>query len=333
MSNISNDNRKLICQNLEDGRNDVKGLAATFNVSVSTVTRVWVRYCETGETASIPKGGNRKRLLNEDHVVFIKELIDDNCLISLRNIQEQLNIVDGMEVSLPTIHRIIGTFNYTLKRVIFRPIQGATEELWQERRNFSAWLIRQHNDNKTIFFLDETGFRVEMRSRYGRSLRGANAESVIPNIRSRNISVVAALSHTGVVHYEILNGNGNAERFAHFIDDLAHARDIGGYSNETIIVMDNVAFHRSPIVREIIELRGFQTCYLPPYSPFLNPIESFFGQWKNLIKTVAPTNEADLMRAINSINDYVTPEHCSNYCRHVRSNCLRIMDGDRENFN
>ena len=155
-----------------------------------------------------------------------------------------------IRVSIPTIFSAIGAFHDTFKRVIFRPLLGETEEMWINRRTFAGWLLRQHHENKTMFFLDETGFNVSMRSCHGRAQRGANAETSIPNIRSRNISVMA-------VHYEVLQGNGNTERFCHFIDDLAHHRDVGGYSNETILIMDNVAFHRSPAVRELLELRGF----------------------------------------------------------------------------
>ena len=334
MSNLRNANRKLICQNLEEGRNSIRGLAATFQVSYPTIKRVWDHYNDTGEHTSKRKGGNKRKLLSQQHIDYVRELIDENLFITLKDIKEKVEAIDDITVSISTIHRVIGDFNYTLKRVIFRPIQGETEEMWESRRVFSNWLLRQQNEEQnSIFFLDETGFKVEMRSVYGRSKKGVNAETMVPNIRSRNISVIAALSNKGIVHYEILNGPGNSDRFSRFIDDLAHARDAQGYRNDTIIVMDNVAFHKSPVVREMMELRGFECHYLPPYSPYLNPIESLFSQWKNLIKTLLPTCEADLMAAINNINTVVTSNHCANYCRHVRTNCLKILDGHRENFN
>ena len=80
----------------------------------------------------------------------------------------------------------------------FRPVQGETEALWIERQQFSIWFRVQHDEGETIFFVDETGFKIEMRTQYGRSKRGINAEGQIPNIRSRNISVVAAMSSTGL---------------------------------------------------------------------------------------------------------------------------------------
>ena len=43
MSNISNKDRKLICENLASGRTTMRGLAVTFGVSLSSVRRVWDR--------------------------------------------------------------------------------------------------------------------------------------------------------------------------------------------------------------------------------------------------------------------------------------------------
>ena len=40
-----------------------------------------------------------------------------------------------------------------------------------------------------------------------------------------------------------------------------------------IIVMDNLSAHKGERVRELIEERGCELLYLPPYSPDFNPIE------------------------------------------------------------
>ena len=58
-----------------------------------------------------------------------------------------------------------------------------------------------------------------------------------------------------------------------------------------------------------------------------------FGQWKFHIKSVVPKTEPELLRAINGINTIVTPKHCSNYFHHIRSNCYKIIDDQRNNFN
>jgi transposase len=47
-----------------------------------------------------------------------------------------------------------------------------------------------------------------------------------------------------------------------------------------VVVMDNLSSHKGRKVRELIEGRGCELMYLPPYSPDLNPIERAFAKLK-----------------------------------------------------
>ena len=49
----------------------------------------------------------------------------------------------------------------------------------------------------------------------------------------------------------------------------------------SVIVMDNAAFHKSQALTIMIEKSGHTLEYLPPYSPDLNPIESKWHQAKS----------------------------------------------------
>jgi len=92
-------------------------------------------------------------------------------------------------------------------------------------------------------------------------------------IRTRNMNVMAAIHDTGMTHFTILPANSNTVQCAHFIDDLAAARDRLQIPADAIIVLDNVRFHHSALVIEMLELRGFEHKFLPPYSLFFNGIE------------------------------------------------------------
>ena len=62
---------------------------------------------------------------------------------------------------------------------------------------------------------------------------------------------------------------------------------------EQIVVMDNLSAHKGERVRDLVEERGAELLYLPPYSPDLNPIEEAFAKIKNLLrKAEARTREA-----------------------------------------
>ncbi len=49
-----------------------------------------------------------------------------------------------------------------------------------------------------------------------------------------------------------------------------------------IVVMDNLSSHKGSRDRQLIEGRGCELMYLPPYSPDLNPIEQAFAKLKAL---------------------------------------------------
>ena len=48
--------------------------------------------------------------------------------------------------------------------------------------------------------------------------------------------------------------------------------------------MNNLSAHKGERVRELIEHKGCELLYLPPYSPDLNPIEEAFSKVKGILR-------------------------------------------------
>src|ERR671933_1035653 len=68
-----------------------------------------------------------------------------------------------------------------------------------------------------------------------------------------------------------------------------------------IVVLDNrVGAHKSERARELIEERGCQVLFLPPYSPDLNPIEEAFSKIKGLLRKAAARTKEALMEALGA---------------------------------
>lgn len=51
-----------------------------------------------------------------------------------------------------------------------------------------------------------------------------------------------------------------------------------------IVVVDNLSAHKGEKFRELVEERGCQLLYLPPYSPDFNPIEEAFSKIKGVLR-------------------------------------------------
>jgi hypothetical protein len=66
-----------------------------------------------------------------------------------------------------------------------------------ERRNYSHWHSHQIINNRNMVYVDEVGFQVSSRVSSGRSKAGTRAITTVPTVRSRNISVMAAITKYG----------------------------------------------------------------------------------------------------------------------------------------
>ena len=73
-----------------------------------------------------------------------------------------------------------------------------------------------------------------------------------------------------------------------------------------VVVMDNLSAHKGERVRELIEARGCELLYLPPYSPDLNPIEEAFAKVKALLQRAEARTCETLVEALGRALEGVT---------------------------
>ena len=58
-----------------------------------------------------------------------------------------------------------------------------------------------------------------------------------------------------------------------------------GVNTKSVVVLDNASIHHVEKVRDLIETQvGSKLCFLPPYSPDLNPAEGVLSQVKSIMK-------------------------------------------------
>jgi transposase len=65
-----------------------------------------------------------------------------------------------------------------------------------------------------------------------------------------------------------------------------------------VVVMDNLSAHKGSRVKQIIEGRGAELLYLPPYSPDFNPIEQAFSKIKGLLRKAEARTREPLIEAM-----------------------------------
>jgi transposase len=75
-----------------------------------------------------------------------------------------------------------------------------------------------------------------------------------------------------------------------------------------VVVMDNLAPHKSEPTLELITRAGAKVLFLPAYSPDLNPIEKMWSKIKALLRTAEARTTDELNTAIGAALAQVTPQ-------------------------
>ena len=163
-------------------------------------------------------------------------------------------------------------------------------------------MVAQKVDPTRLVFVDEMGTNTSLSPVYAYSPKGRRAYAEVPRNRGKNTTLLASMSLEGMGPCLAVEGATSATVFESYVEQLLAPTLRRGQ----IIVVDNLSAHKGERVRELIEARGCELLYLPPYSPDFNPIEKAFSKIKGLLrKAQARSREAlveVLGRAISAVS-------------------------------
>ena len=180
--------------------------------------------------------------------------------------------------------------------------------------------VAEEVDTRRLVFVDEMGANVSLSGLYAWSRKGERALVGAPRNWGKNITLLASIMAEGLGPCLAVEGATTREVFEAYLEEVLAPT----LSPGQMVVMDNLSAHKGGRVREIVEGRGCELIYLPPYSPDFNPIEQAFSKVKALMRrTEARTREA-LIEAMGRALSAVTArdargffEHCG-YCEAVQ---------------
>lgn len=141
-----------------------------------------------------------------------------------------------------------------------------------------------------------------MSRRYSRARRGMRVHDAVPKNVGRNVTILGALSCTGLDAVMTVDGATDTAVFRAYVEQVLVPKLVA----DDIVVMDNLSVHKVSGIRETIEAAGAQFIYLPPYSPDFSPIESCWSKLKaSQRKAEARTREA-LDEALTQAIEHIT---------------------------
>ena len=140
-------------------------------------------------------------------------------------------------------------------------------------------MVAQSLDARSLVFVDEMGTNTSLSAVYGWAKMGQRAHCSVPRNRGKNTTVLSSMSVDGMGACMAVEGATNSEVFETYVERVLAPTLRKGQ----VVVMDNLSAHKGERIRELIEKRGCELLYLPPYCPDLNPIEEAFSKIKGLL--------------------------------------------------
>lgn len=148
---------------------------------------------------------------------------------------------------------------------------------------------------------------------YGRSRRGTRLIETSPHGHWKTSTFIAGLRQDGMVAPALFDGPINAELFLAYVEQIL----VPTLQPDDVQVMDNLASHKKPAVRQAIETAGARVRFLPAYSPAVNPIEQVCAKLKALLRAMALRSVDALWKALGSIIGCASSKERRNCIRHA----------------
>ncbi len=204
-----------------------------------------------------------------------------NRFFTLRKMRDHLVSCFNLQyrqMSLSTISNMLRRLSFSRKRTKKFVEQRNTSQTKEKRQEVARQMVIALIQETELIFIDETGFNQSLAPIYGYSKVGQKC-MITSGLKTQNYSVIAAITKSKVLGFQIYKGSISSEEFGGFIISLLISNPIIlEQSSKYILFMDNAPIHHAKILKPF--LSNFRILYNAPYSPFLNPIEEFFGNWK-----------------------------------------------------
>ena len=155
---------------------------------------------------------------------------------------------------------------------------------------------------RRLVFVDECGANISLVPLYAWSRRGERAPAKAPRNWGKNVTLLSSMSIEGMGPSLAVEGATTRGVFEAYLEEVLALTLLPGQ----VVVMDNLSAHKGGRVREIVEERGCELLYLPPYSPDYNPIEEAFAKLKGLLRKSGARSRQALVEAMGRALDAIT---------------------------
>ena len=157
-------------------------------------------------------------------------------------------------------------------------------------------MVAERVETERLLFVEEMGTNISLSAIYAWAPKGQRAYWSVPRNREANTTLLSSMSVEGMGPSLSVEGSTTSLLFEAYVQQVLASTLRRGQ----VVVMDNLSAHKGERVKELIEGRGCELIYLPPYSAEYNPIEEAFSKIKRLVRKAEARTKEALIEAIGS---------------------------------
>jgi transposase len=173
-------------------------------------------------------------------------------------------------------------------------------------------MVSERVEQERFVFVDEMGANTSLFVLRAWSRRGERAYCSVPRNRGKNTTLLASMSVEGMGPALAVEGSTTATVFETYVGEVLAPTLRKGQ----IVVMDNLSAHKGSRIRKLLEERGCELLYLPPYSPDLNPIEEAFSKIKGILRKAQSRSREATIEAMGRALEVITPQDTRGFFEH-----------------
>ena len=204
-------------------------------------------------------------------IEFVRDYLSKREFATVREVVDKIKELLNHKLSASSVRACVKRSGYTYKRcgrVVHK------HGLDEHRERFAQMIQSDGITTHNTISIDETSIYFDLKPTYGWSPKGTTLKSTLHPYHRHRWSLVMAVNDECIVDAMIVKGSINALAFAVFVKRLES-------QGRKFLMMDNARFHHSDIVKNACKSVRIQPLYLPPYTPFFQPIEHCFSVLKS----------------------------------------------------
>lgn len=252
------DIRKL-CLQVYKFTNSMRKTSILLNISISSISR-WNRNL-------LRKTYHRLSNKSINAILIFQNIVKNNPLITLRELKSIIFKQLHISCSIQLLRLIIKKHGYSRKKIKF---YGETHNQKTKTTDFIHYRNLYMSQGYKFYSLDEVSFNRNTKPTYGYSKIGHPIHIKKYKPRITTTSYMVLIDEQNIVKKQKSTKPFNTHSFQEFISSCH-------LPPKSIILLDNVSFHHSKVIKTILEQKHFKFLFTPPYSPWFNPIEGIFS--------------------------------------------------------